>query len=116
MNNQIAVYGTLRKGFGNHSLLANKDTEYLGRCKTEPKFTMKSLGMFPGVYENGGTSITVEVYKINDDVFKRVDGLEGFPTFYDRQEINTEFGKAWMYFLKGKTNHPIVTSGDWTKK
>ena len=61
-----AVYGTLRKGNGNHRYVAN--SEFLGEIKTEPKFTMfgKNWG-FPIVSTTGDTSLVVEVYKTSDE-------------------------------------------------
>jgi gamma-glutamylaminecyclotransferase len=112
-----AVYGTLRKGYGNHRLLDNPYCELLGTIKTEPKFKMVSLGGFPGVIPNEGTQeVVVEIYRVNsENVEQRLDWLEGYPSFYNKTEIPTPWGTANMYILDehryGSNN--IVESGDW---
>jgi gamma-glutamylaminecyclotransferase len=115
--NLYAVYGTLRKGFGNHRLLDNEHCELLGTVKTEPKFKMVSLGGFPGVIPDEGTqSVVVEIYRVNSkEVEKRLDWLEGYPSFYQKTEIETQWGTANMYILSEEKygSRPIVESGDW---
>jgi gamma-glutamylcyclotransferase (GGCT)/AIG2-like uncharacterized protein YtfP len=112
-----AVYGTLRKGFGNHRLLDNEYCERLGTIKTEPAFKMVSLGGFPGVIPDEGTqSITVEIYRVNSQrVEQQLDWLEGYPSFYQKATINTPWGVANMYILREEEYgaNPVVESGDW---
>lgn len=115
-----AVYGTLRKGHGNHRLLNNEFCTLLGTTKTAPKFKMVSLGGFPGVIPDGGgeQAVTIEVYEVNHpEVEQRLDWLEGYPSFYNKMEIDTEFGKADMYILDEARygSRPIVESGDWNQ-
>lgn len=79
---------------------------------------MYSLGAFPGITLNGNTPITIEVYEIDDFTLVRLDSLEGFPNFYNRMQINTEFGSVWIYYLDDnnkyyKNNRPPIDSGDW---
>lgn len=95
---KVFVYGSLKQGYGNHPLI--KDSVLLGECLTKPIYTMYSLGAFPAVVLQGNTSITGEVYEVDDDTFARLDRLEGYPDFYDRTMIDTDHGKAWMYFLE----------------
>ena len=61
MIDKIAVYGTLKMGFGNHRLIQN--CRYLGE-DTLKNFDMYSLGGFPGVIHGKG-EIKVEVYELN---------------------------------------------------
>jgi len=111
-----AVYGSLRKGFSNHYLLQESRLLHTMRV---PGFTMYDLGAFPAVTEGKG-SITVEVYEITRETFKRLDRLEGYPNFYTRRKIHIKVGlKAWIYFVNPDSqflSHPrIVESGDWKK-
>lgn len=116
-NNLIAVYGTLRKGFGNHSLI--KNSKYKGSFKTEPIYNLHNLGGFPGLKKNGNTSVLMEVYAVNDEEARWVDSLEGYsegrtPTFYDKEYIDTPWGKAGVYiYVNDLSNRPIVSSGDY---
>lgn len=107
----VAVYGTLRKGFHNHVLL--EGSKFLGETKTEPKFNMYG-NLIPWITNNGDTSIAIEVYEVEEETFQRLDWLEGYPSYYDRQVIDTEFGEAWIYFRYGAAENKI-SSGDWKK-
>jgi len=114
----VFVYGTLKKGFGNHHLLSK--SLYHGDYSTAPSHKMVSLGGFPGVVFGKGTAaIKGEVYEVADDVLDRLDRLEGYPSFYDRKSIYTLYGKAYMYVLSDRfargllSNHEEVLSGEW---
>lgn len=113
----VLVYGSLREGFGNHRLLHGSTK--LGEINTEPKFTMYSLGGFPGVVPSGNTSIKGEVYSVSESTLRRLDQLEGYPHFYDKFNLETKFGPAVMYILSDEflsTRSRVfqeVQSGDW---
>ena len=113
----IATYGTLRKGFGNHRLL--KNAKYLGTFNSEPLYNLHDLGGFPGLKHNGNTSVVMEVYKVTPEEAYNVDCLEGYnpnekPTFYDKEIIETPFGKAGVYiYVDSLDDCPLVESGDY---
>ena len=120
----VAVYGSLLSGLGNHGVMTEKGPEHyelLGTTKTEPKFTLFPLGGFPGIHENGETAITVEVYKVSDDLLKNsLDRLEGYledtpeQSFYIRKLIPTQFGETYIYIYNRDINrYPIIEDGDW---
>ena len=114
----IAVYGTLRKGFGNYNNhLTN--AEYLGTFNTPPIYSLYDLGGFPGLKNNGTTSVVMEVYSVNPQEAYGVDRLEGYsenqtPYFYDKQPIETPWGTAGVYvYVNNLSGVPIVESGDY---
>jgi gamma-glutamylcyclotransferase (GGCT)/AIG2-like uncharacterized protein YtfP len=111
----VAVYGTLRKGGGNDILLSG--SEYKGSFRTEPIFTMFNIGC-PYVSTGGTDSITVEVYSISDETLRWLDQLENYPGLYDRTQIDTPWGKAWMYIIDSFhfNGASYVPSGDWMKR
>ena len=120
----FAVYGTLRRGFGNYSrLLNNEFCEYLGVQKTTPEFTMISLGGFPGVIPGGTNTVVIEVFRVNSPkVVQQLNWLEGHRgkddvnNFYNVMEINTNWGTANMYILDRKEyGHSVIESGDWSE-
>jgi gamma-glutamylcyclotransferase (GGCT)/AIG2-like uncharacterized protein YtfP len=117
----IAVYGTLRKQHGNHDHFL-RNAEYMGTFKSEPVYTMYSLGGYPGLKENGTTSIVLEVYAVTAAEAAKVDGLEGYhsdrtPTFYDKKSISTPWGEAGIYiFVNNCSGYRVIESGDWTNK
>ena len=113
---KVFVYGSLKKGYGNHRLLTT--SKLLGEHTTEPAYSMFSMGSFPFVETNGETGIKGEVYEVNEDVFSTLDILEGYPTFYDRKYIDTPYGSAWMYFIdsprRERDHYLQIHSGIWT--
>ena len=82
----VFVYGTLKKGYGNHSLIG--DGEFWGEAITEDSsFALTSVspyGGFPLVRE-GDKKVKGEVYLVSNKVLKRLDQLEGVPTMYLRK-------------------------------
>ena len=115
--NKVAVYGSLREGLHNHSVLG--DSELLGTDELEG-FSMYSLGSFPYVrpVDEADKKIKVEVYEVNADTARRLDMLEGYrgdnTSFYDRKEVETAHGDAWIYFIdEDPSGSPEVENGDW---
>jgi len=108
---RVAVYGSLRDGFGNEGFL--DDANYLGDSLVSG-FQMYSLGAFPACVPKEGDQVYTEVYEIDMATLEGLDMLEGYPNFYDRQIVDTLFGEALMYYMpvkpKGSTKVP---TGDW---
>src|SRR5687768_13262362 len=95
-----AVYGTLRQGFGNNRLLQNEHSQYLGTQTKKFPFRMVSMGGFPGMIYTPGkeNTITIEVFRVTSPtVERRLDMLEGYPGWYDKQTVETEWGTAFIY-------------------
>lgn len=116
---KIAVYGSLREGLGNHGLI--RGSKLLGTFKTNPEYSLYTLGGFPGLKPNGKTAVTMEVYEVDEDTARRVDQLEGYSpnrpaTFYDKVDIETPFGTAGVYtYVSNIEEDRLVQSGDWTE-
>ena len=116
-----AVYGTLRKEQSNHYLLENKlGVDYIGHYVTKPKYTMFDInGGFPGVIPEGNTSITLEIYEIdNKFIERRLDALEGYygkdNDMYKKDIIQTPFGPCFIYFYNCDCfGLSEIESGDW---
>eukprot|EP00026_Physarum_polycephalum_P018695 Phypoly_transcript_20375.p2 GENE.Phypoly_transcript_20375~~Phypoly_transcript_20375.p2 ORF type:complete len:145 (+),score=27.16 Phypoly_transcript_20375:109-543(+) len=118
----VICYGTLRQGFSNHHFL--KGATFLGNGKLVKYGTMYNTGPFPilSISDTSLHSIFVEVYHVNEDIFRHLDMLEGYPEFYTRteEEVKMENGEivvGWVYHQnndKGdlKAKH-IIESGDW---
>lgn len=78
------VYGTLKKGFGNHwlieELISKGDAVYLGVARTEKQYPLV-CGPFQVpflVYKPGsGRYVRGELYRVNDAALKALDVLEG---------------------------------------
>lgn len=103
---KVFVYGSLKKGFHNSELI--EDGTFIGEFKTKDYFKMLDLGSYPAVYfDEKGFRVTGELYEIDDDILRQLDYLEGYPNFYDRQEIellNTDEKAIIYYFDSDKFN------------
>jgi gamma-glutamylcyclotransferase (GGCT)/AIG2-like uncharacterized protein YtfP len=117
------VYGTLKKGHGNNRILKQSTTAtFIEDGITEPKFTMISLGPFPGVFENGNTAIHGEIWSVKDiETKNRLDSLEDYRkdnpnSLYYKKQIKVNNKTVNIYILndiyKSKTNQ-IIKSGIW---
>jgi gamma-glutamylcyclotransferase (GGCT)/AIG2-like uncharacterized protein YtfP len=97
--NKLAVYGTLKKNFGNHHYLNN--SKFIGEGTTKEMFTLSVKGI-PFVSKEPTSHIHVEVYDVNKEDFPAIDGLEGHPDWYVREKttiiVNGEEIEAWLYF------------------
>jgi gamma-glutamylcyclotransferase (GGCT)/AIG2-like uncharacterized protein YtfP len=107
MKKRITVYGSLLKGLGNSGLLANDESILLGEHVIEDNLTMISLGGFPGliITPEQTSKIHVETYEVSDMVFRRVEHLEGFPTFYNRKSVSTPYGESEVYVLANASRY-----------
>jgi gamma-glutamylcyclotransferase (GGCT)/AIG2-like uncharacterized protein YtfP len=108
------VYGTLKKGRGNHGVLGR--SVYIGEAITNSQeFTMFDGG-FPYVsdaFEGSQGSILGELYEVNDELtMENLDRLEGVPYHYIKREIevttldNIEY-KATIYLASPGSNERL---------
>ena len=101
-SNIVAVYGTLKRGFGNHHYI--DDSKYIGKGKTKSKYPLVVKGLPYLIEEEGvGHNVDVEVYRVDDDTLRRLDALEGHPHWYERKQIEVKLTtdivvKPWVYF------------------
>ena len=118
----VFVYGTLMHGHGNHRLLEH--SRFVGKAVSEPVFTMLHMGGCPGIIRSGKTAIHGEVYEVNEATLRRLDQLEGHPSFYERQplSVTTEDGQILTvmgYVLPdgwlGRASN-VVESGMWRER
>jgi len=99
---KVTVYGSLLEGFGNwHWHLNNSESQKLGEHILEDNLVMVSLGGFPGLIEDESVTnkILVETYEVSDKVYRSIERLEGYPSFYDKRVIETPFGASEIYVL-----------------
>lgn len=100
--NTIAVYGTLKKGQGNHPRFLSR-AEFVGSGITQDKYPLLIDGL-PYLLPEKGTGHRVEmhVFRVTDEMLYDVDILEGHPRWYVREQIPVHVGSethmAWTYF------------------
>jgi gamma-glutamylaminecyclotransferase len=120
---RVFVYGTLRRGMHNHHFLC--DSKFLGNGYTVDPFQMTTNGGIPFVHKylvSGvpKTRIEGEVYEVNiTDLLYGLDGLEGHPNFYCREETpivmdNGTIENCWLYFCEHKGSE-AVPDGDFVR-
>lgn len=116
----VAVYGTLKKGQSNHSLLSG--SKLIGSGETPPHYTLLEMGSYPGA-TFGDSKLKVEVYEVDALTLRDLDRLEGHPDFYRRTLVPIEMDdnieyteEAWMYTVAhlsaNYTQRPICTTFD----
>ncbi len=118
----IFVYGTLRQGYWNHALLSR--AEFVGQGKTvKPEFVMRAVS-YPFISDptpedqEFATQIVGELYMVSEKEMKELDRLEGYPTFYDRRQIEVLCSAtkkpitAWVY-INNRPSGDIIPSGDY---
>lgn len=117
----VAVYGSLRKGMGNHSLLKPglKDKSVLCVDNTyyfvPAKLYDTGCGFPALVPDTAESRVRFEVYKVNDEYMQRLDELEGYPDMYDRTQIMLAGQPSWVYFQKSAQAGYKHIIGDWVK-
>ncbi|WP_158279270.1 gamma-glutamylcyclotransferase family protein [Azospirillum humicireducens] len=97
----LFVYGSLRRGFHNHSYL--QGTRFFGEGRTRPEFDLVDLGDFPAMVRPGRFHVQGEIYQVNRRTLDEVDLVEGNGIFYERiaEMIFTRTGEVecWLYVL-----------------
>lgn len=123
MNKILAVYGTLRSGYGNNSYcLRNSRSLGVGYVSG---MKMYSNGYFPICTRSGSVAdrVVVELFSVVEGDLAKCDRLEGHPSFYQREtvEVLKEDGQvieADMYLQGlGDCSHlTFVATGDWANR
>jgi len=109
----VFVYGTLKRGQRNDHYLS--DAEFIGHFTTGRRYTMYDFGGYPAVCLRGRDAIEGEVYRLGKRSFSKLDELEWYPRFYQRIEIMTRYGRAWMYIVRPKLcrRRKRLPAGSW---
>lgn len=113
----LAVYGTLKQGYGNHALLAH--AQFVGSDILK-QISLYDIGPYPGARLETSFGIEVEIYAVTPSQLRKVDQLEEYDpndpenSLYTRELLKTHSGMAWVYLYQGETKHkPCLRSGAW---
>ena len=98
---KVFVYGTLKKGEPNHHWLTKSEngfSNFVCNAVTKQKMPLVIVSKYnipmllnkPGV----GNYVTGEIYEVDDSMFAKLDELEDYPSFYNReiQDMNIGVG------------------------
>ena len=102
----LFVYGTLKRGLGNHRVIRDANGEFVAMVRTEDRLPLVIDGLpylldLPG----RGHRVEGELYRVeSSEGWALLDRLEGHPNFYRRRVIAVveESGQshdAWAYFV-----------------
>lgn len=120
---KLFVYGTLKKGKGNHGYIGGSSV--VSRRTFVEGYQMYSLGGFPGVVKDDSSLIYGEVYSIDNKTLEGCDYLEGYRadkpdnsmyirTTVDCFDDNQRPIKAYMYIWNGPVDGlSKVDNGEW---
>lgn len=118
----VVVYGTLLRGYGNYRRVLENRSDFIVATTIRGFKMYTQHGGYPYLdkTDNPEDVVHVEVFHVNELVFRNCDRLEGYPTHYDRVEVDTESGhKGWVYFYPTQHDHghkgTFIESGSWTK-
>ena len=111
---KVFVYGTLLSNECNCHRAPRQKAWTLG--------TLHDTGYgFPAIVLRGRTRIVGEVLTVDDEAFRSMDRLEGYPSFYrrERRQVNLVGGGrvlAWVYVMNRlPEGAKVIESGDWRK-
>ena len=124
MNNNetfnVVVYGTLLAGERNEGYADGA----ISRVPCTVRGTLYDTGWgYPAFVPGGdGREVKGELLTVDSKVLKSMDGLEGYPRFYRREEVEAvlEDGtsvKAMVYVMNRLPEQAaVITSGDWRNR
>lgn len=134
-NKLLAVYGTLRKGFGNHYII--KEARFLGVFKSLTNFFLICNGEYPILTPKTSLSVlellklesekivpncvVYELYEVTGEQWKNVCKLEGYDknrsigqNLYDVMDLKTDFGVAKIFIQHKLAKGKLVPDGDYS--
>jgi gamma-glutamylaminecyclotransferase len=113
---RIFVYGSLLSGEDNHDEL--RGAPRLAVCRTEPSYTLVSLGPYPAMFDGGTTSVAGEVYEVDAGLLVALDRFEGVPGMFRRERVRLlggETAEAYLLSDPSAEAYPLVAGGDWRR-
>ncbi|HUF63033.1 MAG TPA: gamma-glutamylcyclotransferase family protein [Verrucomicrobiales bacterium] len=122
MNSRVLlfVYGTLKRGFPQHSLLG-EDAVFRGAVRTEPSFGLVDCGGFPGLVEaEPGQAVRGELWEVSEALLPALDTYEGVPEGeYVRLRTAVQpsppgEGTVWAYHYSRETGTDEEYGAEWT--
>lgn len=109
---RVFVYGTLKRGYGNHKLLAHCK-KYQEEDGVIEGFDLYASGI--PFAKHGEGNLHVEIYLVDFNVMRRLDELEGHPSMYKRELVVTKDGRlGWVYVYQRSVDRlRMLDNGNW---
>jgi gamma-glutamylaminecyclotransferase len=111
----LFVYGTLKRGFANHHLMAGQ--QFVGDAFTRPRYRVLDLGPHPGliVDELHGLSVRGELWAVNDTGLAALDAFEEVPGPFIRALVEIEGcgEEVYAYFWNRAVPEETKSGCEW---
>ena len=117
MTIELFVNGTLMRGLALHKNLDGAN--FLGEFSTLPIYRLYSIeDIHPGMFEveEGGVSVTGEMYSISDEIFQRVKNGEPSGLYFGDVKLNNGSTVKGVLFPReiAESNHKDISNfGGW---
>jgi gamma-glutamylcyclotransferase (GGCT)/AIG2-like uncharacterized protein YtfP len=99
----LFVYGTLKRGLANNSLLAGQ--KFVTEARTLPHYRLYDTGLHPCLVEDidHGLAVQGEIWHVDDATLARLDTFEEIPDRFDRRPVGISGFSAPVsaYFYQG---------------
>lgn len=113
---RLFIYGTLKRGFPNHSYLARQT--FCGAARTRPGYRLYKVADYPGMIADPASADVVdgEVWEVDDHCLASLDYFEGVPEgLYERDSIDLrppfdEVPVEAYFFLHSVSDCPVLGS------
>lgn len=113
MDELMFVYGTLKKGYGNHFIMDG--AKYLSEAYIVG-WEMRDLGGFPAITKSDGGKVHGEMYIVSPQVLKeRISLRDTHPYLIEKVKSDKGFD-AWVYYMEHETKSTVIESGRWLRK
>lgn len=91
----------------------------LGACQLPSGYQLYDLGTYPAAKKIDASNVPLvgEVYGIDSATLAVLDRLEEYPEVYTREQVETDYGFAWIYlYCFSAENLPVIRNGDWCRR
>lgn len=110
----VFVYGTLKRGYGNHYRMNEAKGTFVGESKVKG-FGCLNTPWYPYAVKSPEREIVGEVFDVPDNNIFILDRLEGYPNHYNRVQTQTDCGVAWIYYNETVDKYNVNNYG-WTEE
>lgn len=113
----VFIYGSLKKGFFNHSLIEEYPKNKFIRKGFVEGYELYLLWSYPGIKPSSqNDKLYVELYSLTDEVFEVIDRMERLAGYTPTEVEDDEGNKGVIYVYDREVNKDnIISSGNWTK-
>ncbi len=111
------VYGSLKKGCFNHSLISENLRNKLIRKGFITGYKMYLLQSYPAIKSaSSEDKIVVELYSLTDEVFDQIDDMEQRAGYVSIESKDDAGKQGVLYIYNGKVKKEnIIPFGEWIK-